>query len=154
MPLSEVHLITAAPRQFAAVRTRLPVMDVTRRFREFLDQVYAAKSARGIKLDGQNIFAYRPTEDPNVVDAEFGVGVTEPFAPAGNVIMTALPAGLAATVTLLGDYSGIASGHRSVVDWCKASGHDRTGTRWEIYGHWTSDASRLQTDIYHQVATA
>jgi len=151
MSLSNVHLVTSAPRRIAAVRARLPVADVPRRFREFLDQVYAAKSPNGLELDGQNIFVYRNTSDPDVVDAEFGVGAMKAFAPLGNVVMTELPTGKAATVTLLGDYSGIRSGHQAVIDWCKANGHDRSGARWEIYGHWTDDVSRLQTDIFHQV---
>src|SRR6476660_9030149 len=114
MSLSNVHLVTSAPRRIAAVRARLPVADVPRRFREFLDQVYAAKSSHRLELDGQNIFVYRNTSDPDVVDAEFGVGAMKAFAPLGNVVMTELPTGKAATVTLLGDYSGIRSGHQAV----------------------------------------
>ena len=152
MPLSEVRLVSPAPRRLAAVRARLPVADVPRRFREFLDQVYAAKKSHGLELDGQNIFINRETSDPAIVDAEFGVGVTKAFAPVGNVIVTELPAGKTASVTLHGDYGGIRSGHQAVIEWCKANGHTRTGTRWEIYGHWTGDVSRLQTDIYHQIS--
>jgi hypothetical protein len=153
MPLSDVRRVSAVPRRMAAVRARLPVAEVPRRFREFLDQVYAVRAAGGIELDGQNIFMYRPTPDPDIVDAEFGVGVAKAFSAVGNVVMTELPTGAAAMVTLFGDYSGIREGHRAVIDWCKANGRARTGTRWEIYGHWTDHIARLQTDIYHQVST-
>jgi hypothetical protein len=54
-----VTLQVAQPRSIAAVRVRLPIRDVPRRFVEFLNQVYAASRAGAIELDGQNIFVCR-----------------------------------------------------------------------------------------------
>src|SRR4051812_167037 len=153
MPLSAVSLITSTPRRFACVRTRIPVADVPQRFREFLDEVYAAGKAGTAKLDGQNIFVYRPTESESIVDVDFGVGVKEPFTAGGNIVMSHLPTGRAATTTLTGDYGGIRGGHHAIIDWCKAHHHERSGVRWEIYGHWTEDASKLETQIFHQVTS-
>ena len=149
--ISPVTVTATTSRHFAAVRARLPVADVSRRFREFLDQVYALARQGGMKLDGQNIFLYRATESPDIVDAEFGVGVTEPFTPSGNVVRAVIPAREVATATLMGDYSGIRGAHQAVIDWCKANGRQRTGTRWEIYGHWTADPSQLRTDVFHEL---
>ena len=149
MPISPVTSIAVAPRPFAAVRARMPVVDVPRRFREFLDQVYARRAE--LPLDGQNIFLYRPTESPDVVDVEFGVGITKPFAQSGSVAPAELPRCEAATATLMGDYGGIRQAHQAVIDWCKANGRRRTGTRWEVYGHWTDDPSKLRTDVFHEL---
>jgi hypothetical protein len=44
----------ALPRPIAAVRVRLPIGDVPRRFADFLNQVYAASRTGAIELDGQN----------------------------------------------------------------------------------------------------
>jgi hypothetical protein len=54
--------------------------------------------------------------------------------------------------TLMGDYNGMRNTHKAVIDWCKANGRKRTGTRWEIYGHWTSDPAQLRADIFHELA--
>jgi effector-binding domain-containing protein len=149
--ISAVRATKAALRPFAAVRARLPVADVPRRFGVLLDQVYALGREGGVKLDGQNIFLYHPTESADIVDVHFGVGVTEPFVPSGNVVASEIPATSVATATLIGDYSGISGAHHAVVDWCKANGRHRTGTRWEIYGHWTSDPAQLRTDVFHEL---
>src|SRR4051812_709257 len=151
MSISPVTVIASNPRRFAAVRARLPVLDVPRRFGEFLDQVYALGKQGGVKLDGQNIFLYRPTESPDIVDAEFGVGIIEPFNSSGNVVSCAIPASQVAAVTLIGDYAGIRGAHKAAIDWSNANGRKRTGIRWEIYGHWTSDPAQLRTDIYHEL---
>jgi hypothetical protein len=147
--LSPVRIVDLKPRAFAGVRGRLPVAEVPRRFPEFLDKVYAQRGA--LSLDGQNIFTYRPTDSDDVVDAEFGVGVLESFAPVGDVVPMQVPTGMAAMTTLTGDYAGIRSAHQAVIDWCKAKGQQRTGVRWEIYGHWGDDPSKVETHIYHQV---
>jgi effector-binding domain-containing protein len=149
--MHSVSIVTVRPRMFAAVRARLPVAEVPRRFAEFLDQVYAAARDGKVQLDGQNIFVYRPTSGDQV-EAEFGVGVTEPFVAIGSVYPSQLPTGTAATTTIWGPYSGIRAGHSTVIEWCRDGGKRRTGTRWEVYGHWTEDPAKLRTDIFHQLA--
>ena len=126
----------------------MAVADVPRRFGEFLDQVYAVRDR--LPLDGQNIFVYRPVSGDEV-DVEFGVGVLGDFAPVGNVYLSHLPAGRAATTTVWGPYTGIRAGHNAVIDWCRANAQKRTGTRWEVYGHWSDDPAQLRTDVFHQL---
>jgi hypothetical protein len=151
MPISPVSVTVVVPRPFAAVTTRMPVADVPRRFGEFLDLVYASGRAGEVALDGQNIFVYRPTDNPDIVDVEFGVGVTAPFTGSGKVGPATVPACVAATATLYGDYSQIRSTHQAIIDWCRTNGRRRTGTRWEVYGHWSDDPARVRTDVFHQL---
>ena len=151
MTISAITVEKVAPRPFAAVRTLIPVLDIPKRFGEFLDQVYAAGKAGKVKLDGQNIFVYRAGPSDDVVEAEFGVGITEPFQPLGSVYQSEVPGGTAATATVTGPYSGIRPGHQAIVDWCKANGRSRSGVRWEVYGHWDPDPEKIRTDLYHQL---
>jgi len=39
-----------------------------------------------------------------------------------------------------------------VIEWCRSQGHRLSGTRWEVYGHWTDDPSKLRTDVYYLLA--
>jgi hypothetical protein len=150
MSVSEypVSLQVAAPRAIAAVRARLPVARVPAVFANYLNQVYAAAKEGAVKLDGQNIFVYRDVEQPGEADVEFGVGVTAPFSPSGPVQYSPLPIGEVATTTHWRDYT-LGGAHEAVIAWCRS--HDRaiTGTRWEVYGHWSDDPAKVRTDVYY-----
>jgi effector-binding domain-containing protein len=150
-----VSLQMAAPRTIAAVHARLPISGVPKMFRRYLDQVYAAARTGIIQLDGQNVFVYRDAADqPAEADVAFGVGVTAPFVAVGNVEPTALPVGEVATTTHWGSYAGLGAAHHAVIDWCRMYGRRRAGPRWEVYGHWTQDETRLRTDVFYLLESA
>lgn len=144
-----VRVEIAQPRALAAVRARLPVADVSRRFAEYLDQVYAAARGSAVQVDGQNIFVYHPAGADGTAEVEFGVGATAPFEPVGAVRYSALPTGEVAATTHWGDYAGLGDAHAAVVAWCRANGREPAGPRWEVYGHWSDDPARLRTDVYY-----
>jgi effector-binding domain-containing protein len=144
-----VSVQTVTARPIAAVRARVPVGSVAATFKQYLDQVYAAR-AQGIQLDGQNIFLYRAVSDPKgVVDAEFGVGAIEPFTSVGPLIYSQLPSGEAATATHWGDYAKLGDAHDAVVSWCRENGRKLSGTSWEVYGHWTGNPADQRTDVFY-----
>ncbi|MEO8335523.1 MAG: GyrI-like domain-containing protein [bacterium] len=143
-----VSIEQAQPRGIAAVSARMPIRQVPARFREFLDQVYSASRAGAVRGDGQNIFVYRDTSGPDT-EIEFGVGVSAPFSSVGAVHYSELPVGEAATTTHWGDYAGLRDAHAAVDAWCRANGRETTGTRWEVYGHWTEDPAHRRTDVHH-----
>jgi effector-binding domain-containing protein len=150
-----VSLQTSAPRALAAVRARVPAGRVGAVFADYLNQVYAASREAAVPLDGQNIFVYRNVEGRNdEIDVEFGVGVKAPFTPVGRVTYSLLPIGEVATTTHWGDYAGLGDAHHAVLDWCRTHNRTPTGTRWEIYGHWTNDPTRLRTDVYYLLEPA
>ena len=145
-----VSLQVAPRRTIAAVHARLPLSAVPRTFAHYLDQVYAAARSGQVALDGQNVFVYRDVPDrPSEVEVAFGVGIAAPFVEAGAVRPTVLPAGEVATTTHWGSYGRIGDAHHAVVEWCRANGRGLAGPRWEVYGHWTDDESRLRTDVFH-----
>lgn len=148
-----VSIQRAAPRTIAAVRARLVPSRVPLEFKQYLNQVYAAR-ASGIQLDGQNIFVYRDAMDqPGHVDVEFGVGITAPVVPVGNVRPVELPVGEVATTTHRGPYSGLGAAHAAVQAWCRAHSHALAGPRWEVYGHWI-DGEVPRTAVYYLLRPA
>ena len=140
-----------AARVIAAVRATLPIASVPHRFREFLDQVYAAGRAGLASLDGQNIFVYHPRPDGHA-DVDFGVGVRAPFTATGAVVLTETPAGRVATTTLWGDYAHLGDAHAAITAWCQAQGRRLAGPRWEVYGHWHDNPAERRTDVYALLA--
>jgi len=116
-----------------------------------LDEVYAVvrpasadRAERGEER-WQNVMLYKD-DVPNV---EVGVLASGPFSDVGNVISSALPAGVTAAATHRGPYAELDLAHRAVRDWCAAHGRQLAGPRWEIYGHWREDPSDLETEVYY-----
>lgn len=143
-----VSVQRVAPRPFAAVHDTMRLAEVPARFRQSLDQVYAAAKGGEISLDGQNIFVYRG-QPSGMVDVEFGVGVRNEFAPVGRVVYSTVPEGEVATTTHWGEYSALGAAHEAVVAWCRAHQRSLAGISWEIYGHWNADPANCRTDVYH-----
>ena len=146
-----VSLQLATPRAIAAVRARLPIHRVPASFTLYLNQVYTAARYGAIQLDGQNIFVYRGGAMDDDAEIEFGVGVRSPFEARGAVNYSELPTGEVAVATHWGDYAKLDVTHSAVIAWCEANGRERTGTRWEIYGHWTDDPAHRRTDVLYQL---
>jgi effector-binding domain-containing protein len=85
---------------------------------------------------------------PNV---EVGVQVSGPFEPAGDVVPSHLPGGLAATATHSGPMSLIGDTHQAIVDWCQENGHGLDGRRWEIYGDPDPSSGEFAVQVYWSV---
>lgn len=149
----EVTAVPVAPRSLAGVRARVPMGRVPEYFGKCLDQVYAAAREGKIAVDGQNIFLYHPRPDGDL-DVVFGVGTATAFEPVGAVEFLQTPAGVAATTTHWGDYSGLRSAHDALQAWCKANQQALAGASWEVYGHWSDDPARVRTDIYYLLRNA
>jgi len=152
-PLADtgVSLIETAARPTVVVARQTTWREFASLWRPMLDEVYAAvRPAGAARVPSgedrwQNVMLYKD-DVPNV---EVGVLASAPFSGAGQVISSALPAGMAALATHRGPYAGLDLSHRAVRDWCAVHGHQIAGPRWEIYGHWREDPSELETEIYY-----
>ena len=144
-----VSVQAATPRGIAGVRARLNISRVPGVFRTYLDRVYAAARQQALQLDGQNIFLYESVPaTAGDVDVTFGVGSPNPFPPTDGITYVTLPVGTVATTTHRGPYTALGDAHAAVIDWCRGQGHVLTGTRWEVYGHWSPDEPP-RTDVFH-----
>jgi effector-binding domain-containing protein len=95
-----------------------------------LDQVYSV--VRELDQKGwTNVMLYLD-DQPSV---EVGVLLEVPFEGDGRVVASELPAGEVATTMHRGPYERVGDAHDAVMGWCAAEGLERTGVRWEIYGH-------------------
>ena len=143
-----VSIQQVAARPIAAVRARVAADRVSAEFARHLDQVYAASRSNGLRLDGQNIFVYREAGD-GFLEVDFGVGALANVPTVGAVRQTETPAGRVAMTTHWGDYGVLGRAHDAVIRWCEENGHERAGPRWEVYGHWTDDPTKVRTDVFY-----
>ncbi len=142
---------TVSSQPLAAVRRRVRVGDVGRAWKPALDLVWAfLRSHEGLRTDGHNCFLYHhpgPGEETMVVD--FGVQVIRPFQDAGEVVCTETPAGEVIMTTHIGSYGKLAAAHGAIKSWRAATGRAFGACSWEIYGDWTDDEAKLETQVVY-----
>jgi effector-binding domain-containing protein len=85
----------------------------------------------------------------DVPNVELGAEVSEPFEAVGRVVCSTLPGGRVATTLHRGAYEKIGSAHEAVIAWCDANGLERTGVRWEIYGHAVDDPADQEVEVFY-----
>jgi effector-binding domain-containing protein len=103
----------------------------------------------GLRSDGHNVILYKD----GVPHAEVGVIVRQGFEDAGRVTASVLPGATVARTVHRGSYEHLADAHQAVHSWCADNGYGVTGVRWEVYGDWHEDESRLETEVAWVLAT-
>ena len=143
-----VSLTTVEARPTAVVAQATTWQEFPGLWKELLDQVWGCLRASGIQSGCRNIMLYLD----DVPHVEVGVELNRPCPLTGRVVASALPAGQVAMTVHRGPYSGLASAHRAVLDWCDAQGRQTAGPRWEIYGPHRDDPAELTTEVYWLLA--
>lgn len=143
----EVTVQTAEPTPTAVVAAAATWAEFPTIWRPMLDKVWSflrGGAPEGLYQHGHNIMLYKD-DVPNV---EVGVEVSGSFAPAGEVVASALPGGLVATATHTGPVAGIGDTHQAVREWSKANGYRLAGPRWEIYGDPDPSTGDFDVDVF------
>jgi effector-binding domain-containing protein len=89
---------------------------------------------------------------------EVGVELDGPLPDDPDVVQSATPEGLAASVVHLGPYNRLGTAHEAIRQWCAAHNYRLAAPNWEVYGHWQDEwniaPSRIRTDVYYQLAAS
>ncbi len=143
-----------ASQRLAVVRRRAGVRELSKVVPEACGIVWAVLRAQRISGAGRHVAVYLDDQ----INLEVGVELNLPFAGHGEVVASALPAGMVATATHFGPYPNLCKTHQAIRDWCAKHGHLLAGPNWEIYDHWTEewnrDASKIRTDIFYLLKAA
>jgi effector-binding domain-containing protein len=150
----DVQLQTAAhARPTAVVRRRVTLQDLPKVIPDGCGLVWNTLRTHQIKGAGRHVAVYRDEQ----INLEVGVEMDGPFAGAGEVVPSTLPAGTLATTTHFGPYPLLHQAHRAIRDWCDKHGHALAGPNWDVYGHWldawNNDPSQIRTDVFYLLAT-
>ena len=150
----EIVTETVAARPLAAVRRRVHPVEIGAKWKPALDQVWAfLRRTDGLRTDGHNIFLYHhPARREDPMDVDFGVQVTRPFQPDGEVTFRSTPAGPVAWTVHTGTYDGIGRAHDAIHAWRAANGREFGGTSWEIYGDPGDDPAQIEVRIVYLLA--
>ena len=143
------RIVSAQP--LAAVRRRVLIGDVGRTWKPALDLVWEfLRRHEGLRSGGHNCFLYHhPATREAAMDVDFGVQVIQPFENEGEIICTETPAGEVVMTTHIGSYAGLTAAHNVLHSWRAATGRAFGGYSWEIYGDWTDDETKLETQVIY-----
>jgi effector-binding domain-containing protein len=142
---------TVSSQPLAAVRRRLRIGEVAEAWKPALDLVWRfLRSHEGLRSDGHNCFLYHhPAAGEAAMDVDFGVQIIRPFQDAGEVICTETPAGEVVMTTHIGSYGQLAAAHEAIKSWRAETGRAFSGYSWEIYGDWSDDEAKLETQVVY-----
>jgi len=146
---TQVHIQTVSTRKLAAVRRRVRIEQIASTWRPALDKVWEFLGQNpGLRTDGHNIFLYHHPDKPeSPLDIDFGVEVSRPFLPSGEVALVETPGGKVATAVHIGPYDQLGRAHDAIQAWVARNRMSLAGSSWEIYGDWSADITKLETRV-------
>ena len=147
----EVTVTTVEPTPTAVVAAATTWVEFPKMWGPMLDQVWSflrGGAPDGLYKHGHNVMLYKD----DVPHVEVGVQVSGSFAPAGDVVASTLPGGLAVTATHSGPIAKIGDTHQAVCEWSKAKGYRLAGPRWEIYGDPDPLTGDFDVDVFWSLA--
>jgi effector-binding domain-containing protein len=139
-----VHAPKVEPQTTAVVRRRARPAELSKVVPQACGEVWTFLRAAGVPNPGRHVAVYFDDE----INLEVGAEVGQPFAGDGNVVCSATPGGLVATTTHFGPYNRLGEAYEAIKRWCKENGRAPIRPCWEVYGHWTDDVTKLQTDVF------
>lgn len=122
-----------------------------------VDQVWAFVRSDQVSpplVTNHNVVVYRWDDAAKRLDVEVGVQVDRAFTEVGptGVFASSLPGGRTATATHTGSYDAIGQSFTALHEWAREQGLRETGVTWEVYGDWNDDETKLETELFVQVA--
>jgi len=147
----EIVTKTVSSQPIAAVRRHVRIGEVGGAWKPALDLVWSfLRHHEGLRTDGHNCFLYHhPAQHKVTMVVDFGVQVIRPFQEEGEIVCTETPAGEVVMTTHIGSYGKLAAAHEAITSWCAATGRQLGACSWEIYGDWTADETKLETQVIY-----
>jgi effector-binding domain-containing protein len=147
-----VTVETVSPRTLAACRGQARLGEIGMVAMPLLDKVWAFLKTREAlrRPGGHNVFLYHhPANRDDPMQIDFGVEVARPFAAEDGVACVETPAGVAASTLYVGPYSQMHPAHQAIHAWGRENGRRIGAMSWEVYGDWTEDETKLETEIFY-----
>jgi len=145
----EVEVVEVEPTVIASLRQRVAWSGLPRLVPQLLGEVWDFLKTAPVEKKGHNVAVYRDPQAKDI-EVECGVQVSGPFADSGRVRRSETPAGKAAHATHLGPYNEMGKAYDAIKAFCEKHGL-AAGVHWEVYGDWSDDPTKLQTDVYATV---
>jgi effector-binding domain-containing protein len=152
MDTPKCEIVTTERRPTAVIRVKARMSDLREAQQTSRARLAEALPTLGVSPLEHSCTLWRPPVEGEL-DMEPGVLVSGPFAPAGDVVPSELPAGRAAYFLLRGSFERLPGAWKTLFDWCAAEKLPLAGVNWEIYGPSQDvEPDQLETALYALLA--
>jgi len=117
------------------------------------DIVYAWLRDAPVCHAGHNYALYDQCT-PQSLRVQVGFPVSARFADTEQVKCVQLAPGRAAHAVHVGPYAEMHRTYALLHTWCSERALTLTGQSWEVYGDWSEDPSKLETEVFLRVDEA
>jgi hypothetical protein len=125
-------IVTVERQLTAAARAQVRMPEIPQAERALRAKINAAVSALDVGPLGHRFTRWRPLPEGGL-DLEPGIVVARTFAPVGEVVPAALPAGRTAHLLYVGPYEGLSAAWQTLFSWCTQEGLPLARVNWQIY---------------------
>jgi hypothetical protein len=146
----ECKLVSVSPVILALTQEELPRSQISVRIRGMFDIVYRWLRDAPVRQAGHNYALYDQCS-PRSLRVQVGFPVSERFVDTDLVKCVTLGPGRAAHAVHVGPYGDLHSTYALLHAWCSQHELSLTGQSWEVYGDWTEDPSKLETELFLRV---
>src|SRR5262245_11665292 len=126
MSISDVQLHEVPAVAVAVVRRQAKPGELARLVPELCGVVWNTLRAQNVR-GGSYVAIYLGIEDR----VEVGAEIIEPFTEQGEVVRSAIPGGVVASLVHCGPYATLGRAHETLRTWCRQNGYALAGPSWE-----------------------
>ncbi len=114
------------------------------------DLVYVWLRGAPVRQAGHNYALYDQCT-PQSLRVQVGFPVSGRFADTDLVKCVQLAPGGAAHAVHVGPYANLHRTYAALHTWCSQRALALAGQSWEVYGDWTEDSSKLETELFLRI---
>jgi len=107
-----------------------------------MDKMWKVVKTKGLKNKGLNIWVYEPNEKVFAGVELEGSSTNEDGLEQKNILLTKY-----AYYKHIGPYTLVRQAGQKMINELKSKGFDISHPYVEVYGHWTNDESKLETEL-------
>lgn len=146
----QCEVVSISPLLLAVTQEELPRSQIPVRIRGMFDTVYAWLRDAPIRQAGHNYAVYDQCT-PQALRVRVGFPVSAQFTDTDMVKCVQLAPGRAAHAVHIGTYATLHRTYAVLNTWCAQHALALTDQSWEVYGDWTEDPSKLETELFLRI---
>jgi len=144
------EVVSVSPVLLALTQEEIPRPEIPARIRGMFDIVYAWLREAPVHQAGHNYALYDQCT-AHSLRMQVGFPVSGRFTDTDLVKCVELTPGRAAHAVHVGPYANLHRTYAALNAWCSERALVLTGQSWEVYGDWTEDPSKLETELFLRV---
>jgi len=142
----EPRIIDRGEQRYVGIRSKVTMDDIGDAITSSFPEVFARLERAGVEPAGPPFVRYNVIDMERQLEIEVGIPVESPIPDNGRVVAGILPAGRYATLTHIGDYSGLVAANAALQKWAADNRLRFAMEETPNPENWETDVSYLLAD--------